>query len=450
MKIFLSLLLAMSASGTLAFLAYLLLSFFADKYISAAFKYFLLKLCLLFFLFPFPLIKHLLCSFFLSTNISADSQGVLFIDVANTLILSDDGFSLKPFSENQAQLFAIWLSCLCAVALFQLYRYMHFRKIIGTCLGEDRMPPSLLSALSTSGTISEKVPLYYCDASISPFTCGIFHPAIVLTSLVSEDSAKLVIRHEMQHIKNHDIFFKILALLVILLHCFNPIVLFILFRELTEIQEMNCDEQLLKEFTPKEKVTYGNILIEISQKTQPSKAPAAYFSKTNKSFLKKRIARIASFPPGKSFRMYIVSAILCLAASVPVCAYSPDTLDVRDNPLFYNEFLPENVDWVTLEPYAPGENWQDSAMPADEALLASYDEILILEDGTVIPFPAAGISAYTAGCIHSYQSGTTKNHQKNGIGCVVDTYQIGYCTKCNYILTKTRISHTVYDLCPHS
>lgn len=448
MKMFLSLLLAMSASGTLAFLVYLLLCLFADKYISAAFKYFSLKLCLLFYLFPFPLIKHLLCSFFLSPTIAADSQGLVYIDVPNILILSDAGFSIKPFSQNHTLFLAIWLTCLCAVAIFQLYRYVRFRKMISACLEREQIPSSLLSALpATAG--NRKIPLYYCDIPVSPFACGVFHPAIVLTSLVTEGSAELIVRHELQHIKNHDIFFKILALLVVLLHCFNPIVLFILFRELTEVQEMNCDEQLLKKFTPKEKAAYGGVLIEIAQKAQPAKAPAIYFSKTNRSFLRKRIVKIASCPPGKSFRMYALSAILCLAASVPVYAYSPDTMDVRDNPLLADTLLSENADWITLEPYSPGEDWRDDVMPADEALFTSCDEILILEDGTAIPFPAAATPSYQASCTHSYQTGSQKKHKKNGAGCAVDTYQIKYCTKCNYVQTETLTNHSVYPICPH-
>ena len=75
--------------------------------------------------------------------------------------------------------------------------------------------------------------------------CGAVHPAILLTALVDDDSVELTLRHELQHIRTHDFFYRGLAAVLILLHCFNPFA-YILFRELAEVQEMNCDEHVLQ------------------------------------------------------------------------------------------------------------------------------------------------------------------------------------------------------------
>ena len=53
------LLFVMSLSGTAAFLLYLATTSLLDSYISAGMRYLCLKICMLFFLIPFPILKHL-------------------------------------------------------------------------------------------------------------------------------------------------------------------------------------------------------------------------------------------------------------------------------------------------------------------------------------------------------------------------------------------------------
>lgn len=56
------LLFAMSLSGTFAFLIYFAESRLLSSRFSAGMRYFCLKVCMLFFLIPFPAVKHLLLS----------------------------------------------------------------------------------------------------------------------------------------------------------------------------------------------------------------------------------------------------------------------------------------------------------------------------------------------------------------------------------------------------
>ena len=80
-------------------------------------------------------------------------------------------------------------------------------------------------------------------------------------------------------------------MLAVLLHCFNPAVYF-LFRELKEVQEMNCDEKILKLLSENDRKRYGYTIIEIAQNARPVFVPALYFSRNSRAFLKKRIRRI--------------------------------------------------------------------------------------------------------------------------------------------------------------
>ena len=98
--------------------------------------------------------------------------------------------------------------------------------------------------LSQEMQLQHKVTVYENSLASSPFTYGTFHPSIVLTSLSDKNNLPLIIRHELQHIKSHDFLFRQLAFLVLMLHCYNPFVYFF-FREVIEVQELACDENVM-------------------------------------------------------------------------------------------------------------------------------------------------------------------------------------------------------------
>ena len=97
MKMILTLLLTMSASGTLAFLVYLLAVFLTHEQISAHLRYLILKICLAFFLIPFPLLKYVAVSYF-AQPYSSYSESVVFLDVAHSVNLTDSGLLLPYIS----------------------------------------------------------------------------------------------------------------------------------------------------------------------------------------------------------------------------------------------------------------------------------------------------------------------------------------------------------------
>lgn len=160
---------------------------------------------------------------------------------------------------------------------------------------------------------------------ISPFTYGITAPNIVITSLVTDESRDMILRHELQHIKSNDFIFRVFSLFVVLLHCFNPIS-YLLLKELKEIQEMSCDEKLIAKFTHEERIKYGHILISISSKAKVLTTPAIYLSQNNKTFLTKRIKKIASAKFRRTSHIIVATLVLCIFGSIPVFAYSPETI----------------------------------------------------------------------------------------------------------------------------
>lgn len=292
--------------------------------------------------------------------------------------------------------------------------------------------------------ISSDVRILRSDTDLSPFTCGLFHPLIILTSLVDDTSADMILRHELQHIKNHDFLYRVIALLAVLFHCFNPII-YLFFKELKEVQEMNCDEKLTVNFTPAEKKAYGNILIDIASRSGSDIAPVIYFSKTGKSALKKRIQKIISpVQRKKSFVLFLLTCI-CFTASVPVCAYSPSTIDWRGSDETPDSL--QDTNWFVIYYDNSCSPWDD--LPEDEHVFLNCDEYFILEDGTILPVTNDSSAIPYKTCQHTFKMSTFKRHQKQGNGCIVTSWRAQVCTKCQYKKNLVKMSSHTDDPCPH-
>ena len=208
---------------------------------------------------------------------------------------------------------------------------------------------------------------------------------------------------------------------------------------------MNCDEKLTVNFTPAEKKAYGNILIDIASRSGSDIAPVIYFSKTGKSALKKRIQKIISpVRRKKSFVLFLLTCI-CFTASVPVCAYSPSTIDWRGS----NETPDtlQDTDWAVIyydDTYSP---WDD--LPEDEHAFLNCDEYFLLEDGTILPVTDDPAIIPYKTCKHTFQTSSYKKHEKNGKGCSVTTWRVQVCTICKYKKNLVKIGYHTDNPCPH-
>lgn len=444
MRFILFLLLFMNLSGTIAFLSYLILTFFADRYISARFRYICLKLCLFLFLVPVPLIKHLLVRMFSPQSISTGRVHV-YKNIEYALHQTDHGFFLSPLSDTYRWILGIWAAVLIVIGIHQLYCFLRFRRSVQKYSIRNEASEAMLDALKEEEGIPRKrrIALYYCQTPISPFTYGVFRPAVVLTGLADEKSCDIILRHELQHVRFRDFLYRIFAMLAVLLHCFNPAVYF-LFRELKEVQEMNCDERILKLLSENDRKRYGYTIIEIAQNARPVFAPALYFSRNSKAFLEKRIRRIKYPCDRKQTVMCILFGVICLLSAVPVYAYKPYTIDWRGDETITRSSL-EGV--YEIEEEIVYEEESGYFMPEDEALFQKEDHYMVTEDGTIVEM--AFTEKKFSDCEHRYKKGIWKQHSTNQKGCEVLIYTTKYCAECEYVQEKLLDGVDMYEPCPH-
>ena len=417
MKSLILLLIAMSAAGTFPFIIYIALSTIFDNYISARFRYRCLKYCLLLYLVPFPLLKYFIYHRYFSTP--KPLNGNVVISLTGKIVQTSTGF------------------------------YLNSQNVLS-----DPEIIKIVEMLSQEMQLQHKVTVYENSLASSPFTYGTFHPSIVLTSLSDKNNLPLIIRHELQHIKSHDFLFRQLAFLVLMLHCYNPFVYFF-FREVIEVQELACDENVMKYLSREEQRCYGYLLIMTAAKerSEVKSRITLMFSKNNRIFLKRRVKRIGIFVKPKIALNVSIIIFMISISCIPVFAYNPPTADLRSVP-WTGFFDPaegaqvsvfdngNEIECITFED-------ESSMIPSDEIYFKDTENYFITDNGDIIIIEPGDIQTY-AGCSHIFVNGKHKNHSrnKNG-GCTVKTYKGKICTKCNYTKDFSLDSTVIYSPCPH-
>jgi beta-lactamase regulating signal transducer with metallopeptidase domain len=109
------------------------------------------------------------------------------------------------------------------------------------------------------------IPLYASDEISMPVTWGVWQPVIVLPAESSEWSAewrRIVLLHELAHIKRRDCLTQMLANLACALYWFNPLVRFAA-RRLRVEREWACEDCVLE--TGTRASDYARYLVEIAQ-----------------------------------------------------------------------------------------------------------------------------------------------------------------------------------------
>lgn len=153
---------------------------------------------------------------------------------------------------------------------------------------------------------------------VGPAVVGIVRPRIVIPQwLLHEDASTqaIVIAHEQEHLRAHDIRMLGGALLIAMLLPWN-LPLWWQLRRLRFAMEVDCDARVLR--AGQSPSAYSAVLLSVATHLVPLRAAAAGLSESGSS-LEKRI-RIMHTPPRKRWRLFAAVLASCSAASIVVAA----------------------------------------------------------------------------------------------------------------------------------
>lgn len=102
--------------------------------------------------------------------------------------------------------------------------------------------------------------IYECDRITEPFVLGFFRPKIYIPFRLEEAEKEYILQHERYHIKRHDHQIKMLAIILLAIHWFNPFV-WLAYYLMCRDMEMSCDEQVIIQLGSEIKQDYCNSIL---------------------------------------------------------------------------------------------------------------------------------------------------------------------------------------------
>lgn len=199
---------------------------------------------------------------------------------------------------------AVWLFVAAVFILLVVFKYIRCKRELRTA---SKIGPGL----------------YVGSMVDSPFVIGMVKPSIYLPAGLTEHEKEYLVMHEKMHIRRKDTWFKALAILILAVHWFNPLV-WIAYRLFCRDMEMSCDEEVIAEMGDKIKKDYSRSLVTFAMKNNRPKfivLPIAFNnSKQGGKEVKMRIKNILKYK-GAS-KIIAVSAALLISAVGILCLFN--------------------------------------------------------------------------------------------------------------------------------
>ena len=241
----------MSFSGTVLFVLYIVTSLYTQAHFTAKWRYNLLKVCLLFYVFPFPEFRY-----YMQDVLQALHIPIVYHWWSNENIVGNMKFIRNTIHVGSGKRILsdvvkyawgiVMFSGVTAVIIIIVQAARYFiarRKLVKNKICKEKKEAiAIFKKIKKELNIKENVQLIYIENCDSPFTTGVFSPMIVLpyNTEYTVEQLDFILRHELTHIKNKDFIVKFIAMGVVALHWFNPICILLYF-EIRNMSEIYCE-----------------------------------------------------------------------------------------------------------------------------------------------------------------------------------------------------------------
>lgn len=414
------LLICMSIAGTVPLIICLLLLLLQRKKFSYRLGRNLVFLSLAGYLIPFQVVKYLMpTDVLIRTDALANIS--YYINFDDKGAISYHGISLW-MSDWILMIGLCWLFLISGFSVYEIIKYHRLTRKL------KKITEKRTCFLPGIGDVEYRIsPLIG-----SPYTIGFLKPFIVAPeSLEDSRLSEMILRHEYSHLCCHDSAVKLLCLLAICLHFYNPLTLLTLLLY-TSFSENIADQAATEGFATEEKKAYAVALVNLSVRNR--QVPVVW--KNNLLGAKHTMKRRVEFIMRKNRKASKIGTAAAILASVflsgtTVFGYAPmQTTEAADS-VQLNETV-SFVDSASNNPFANSNIYFET----DE-----HVNILVNDSDLE---PRAII------CTHDFKSGYADVHNsKSNGGCEVKRYTAKICQKCNHLVIMDYVSTTTYAKCPH-
>lgn len=241
-------------------------------------------------------------------------------------------------------------------------------------------------------------------------------------------------RHEDQHRRNHDSFMKLIGVVIICIHWFNPIAILLLWLY-SVTAEYICDAKATEGCSKEEKKQYARLLAELATEEEELSVVWKNSLSSSERLMRRRICYLMKRKSLMKKGIAIVTAAITVFASAStILAYEPF--------MSGDQNTTKAVDMGGMVTILKETN-------VNECDFSISDIVIIYEDGRQKPIVNKEDSLFAI-CNHVMEKCYLQVHRKNDSGgCIVHIYNAQQCKKCGYIKTGSLHSTHTYTVCPH-
>ena len=410
----------MSIAGTMPLLVCLLLMLLKRKNFSYRLGRKLVLLSLAEYFIPFQTVKYLLPLDVLEETNSLNAISY-FVNFDNKEAVSYHGISVW-MPDWILMIVLCWLFVIAGFSIYETIKYHQLTRKLKR-ITEIRTYP-----LPGIGNVEYRI----SPEMNTPYTVGFVKPFIVVPAeFPNSKLSEMILRHEYSHLRRRDSIVKLICLLAICLHYFNPLTI-LTFLLYTRFSENIADEAATEGCSDEERRAYAKALVRLSARTR--QVPVVWRNNLlgdKKESMKRRVELIMNRNK-KASKIGTVAAVLAsvILSGTTVFAYTPmQTVEDMST-------APQSASFKETE-------YQDNSF--------EYSDIYFqTDDHTVIPVDESNLETRAIICTHVFKSGYADLHypQTSG-GCIVKTYTAKICMKCNHLVIGDLVSTHTYVKCPH-
>lgn len=262
--------------------------------------------------------------------------------------------------------FALWLLGAGVVLLKSVWKMTAFKRKAARYrqAGDLRLRKVLYMDKKILG-IRRRVRIVAAGYIDIPVTFGLIRPTILIPKAflhtMDPQKIRLIIMHELCHIKRNDILKSYFWLMARTVHWFNPLIV-LAFNTYKDDMELACDEMVIRNTSEDDKYVYTQSLLDVIKLSGYNvKAPLAIAFCRNKSKLKERVMNMLK-PQKKNRIAGLISLLLAVMMSITcfttACQPTPEKPIVQSKD---NERVAQAIDDTETHTFSAPDSWQSQA-----------------------------------------------------------------------------------------
>lgn len=178
-----------------------------------------------------------------------------------------------------------------------------------------------LERLLTEHWIKRPVQLRCSPWLKTPVLLGLHHCTIILpNTALSGGQLRLVLAHEVIHLKRRDNWWKVGLAILQCFHWFDPVV-YLMQRTFDELCELSCDEAVVSQLSGQQRKQYGQLILQFVQQGQDVPQGCSGLSQ-DKPLLKERLQHILQIQRNSRGAGCLFLLLLCFTC-ITGCQLSP-------------------------------------------------------------------------------------------------------------------------------